>query len=189
MVNILIRSMIDFKWKVSSSVLFTLLFGSCMTYGPQEYQRMHYNYLAKHVQDCHSGKQSSMIDCKIAEEVYNKRIKTITLYRPGMKDASIEEGIKNAVVRAGYSGSPLRAVIVSDHWNYNRDSQSGILTSRELLGNVAMQESDDSCYFLTLYFGQNFNGSQYEEFYITHSTFSVKQKILCENVKVPSDTK
>lgn len=111
--------------------------------------------------------------------------KCAKLPAPGMKDAALESELL-AEMQGKFKGqTPIKVVIMSKDWGYNRHKVSGVIISRTISAGVALKYDDGSCHFVEFLFDQqNQGGTTYGKSAFGGTNLSGKNFIIpCDNVK------
>lgn len=115
-----------------------------------------------------------------------QKIKDTRLPEAKVKDAALEKLFMDAYDKmygASHNGKAIKAIVVSDDWQIQRNEVTGIVTGRLRKGAVVYKNSDGQCRLIEEFFiQQEYVGSS---FIGTKSVYAVGkgQQMLCENVK------
>jgi hypothetical protein len=123
-----------------------------------------------------------MLIAKNAEQ----KMKDTRLPEAKIKDAALEKLFMNAydqMYGASHKGKAIKAIVVSDDWQIQRNEVTGIVTGRLRKGAVVYKNAEGQCRLVEEFFiQQEYVGNS---FIGTKSVYAVGkgQQMLCENVK------
>ena len=116
----------------------------------------------------------------------DQKVKDTRLPEAKVKDAALEKLFMTAydqMYGASHKGKAIKAIIVSDDWQVQRNEVTGIVTGRLRKGAVVYKNAEGQCRLIEEFFiQQEYVGNA---FVGTKSVYAVGkgQEMLCENVK------